>query len=201
MKLLSADASPFVRKVRLVAAMKRLADDISLQAVDTSAADVSALTAENPLGKIPVLILDDGKQIYDSAVICEYLDSLRPQPRLFPASGPERWQTLTLGALADGVMEAALAIVYEKRYRPQDKWVQTWVDRQNSKIDRTLDMLEAAPPKWGEHPGYGHVALACALGYLDFRHEGRWRSGHPKLVGWLDRFSVEVPAFAATKPT
>ncbi len=150
-----------------------------------------------------MLILADGTQLYDSAVICEYLDSLTPEPRLFPASGPEhgmaRWQTLRLGALADGIMEAALSIVYEARYRPEDKRFDGWVARQQTKVDTALAHLEAAPPLWTGQPEYGHVALACALGYLDLRQDGRWRAAHPGLVAWLDRFAASVPAFATTK--
>ena len=199
MKLLSAGPSPFGRKVKIVAALKRVTDDISVEMVDTAAADTSALTAQNPLGKIPVLILADGTTLYDSAVICEYLDSLNAAPRLFPGSGLERWKVLRMGALADGIMEAALAMVYEKRYRSEDKWVQSWLDRQQGKIDAALAHLEADPPLWSAHPDYGHVAIACALGYLDFRLGGTWRADHPRLVAWLNRFAIAVPAFAATK--
>ena len=130
MKLLSAAPSPFGRKVKIVAGLKGLGDKIAVEMVDTAAPDTSALKRENPLAKIPVLILDDGTQLFDSAVICEYLDSLTPSPKLFPAPGSARWRTLTLAALADGMMEAALAIVYEKRFRPDDKWVASWVERQ-----------------------------------------------------------------------
>lgn len=199
MKLLTALPSPFGRKVKIVAAMKRLSDELAIELVDTTASDTSALKRENPLGKIPVLVLADGTQLYDSAVICEYLDSLKAEPRLFPNGGPARWQTLRLGALADGVMEAALAMVYEKRYRPEDKWVASWLERQQNKVDTALAALEAAPPQWAVHADYGHVALACALGYLDLRHGGAWREGHPRLVAWLDSFAAAVPAFAATK--
>ena len=199
MRLLSAPPSPFGRKVKMTAHMKGLLDRIEVESVDTLHAN-PRLAAQNPLSKIPVLILADGTQIYDSKVICEYLDSLSPSPRLFPASGPERWKTLTLGALADGIMEAALLSVYEKRFRPEDKWVPSWLERQQAKIDAALKMLESAPPQWGAHPEYGHLALAAALGYLDLRLEGRWRTGHPRLVAWLDAFSNAVPAYARTAP-
>jgi len=119
-------------------------------------------------------------------VICEYLDSLAPSPVLFPKSGPERWKTLVLGALADGILDAALLLVYEKRFRPEDKWHATWQQRQQAKIDRALDQLERSPPAWGQSPDYGHMTLACALGYLDFRHEGKWRAG-PTEAGGMAR--------------
>lgn len=200
MQLLSALASPYGRKVKITAALKGVADQIESKSVDTLPLVNEELRRENPLSKIPVLILEDGTQIFDSHVICEYLDSLRPDPRLFPAAGPERFRTLTLAALADGILDAALLLVYEKRYRPEDKWVDTWMQRQQLKIDTALEWLERAPPEMGPHPDYGHVTLACALGYLDFRHGGVWRAAHPKLVAWLDAFDKAVPAFAETRP-
>lgn len=199
MRLLSAPPSPFGRKVKVALHMKGLADRITIELADPNQPN-PRLNAENPLGKIPVLILDDGTQLYDSSVICEYVDSLAPSPQLFPQTGMARWRTLTLGALGDGILEAALLMVYEKRHRPEDKWVQSWLDRQQGKIDTALAHLEAAPPAWGMAPDYGHLTLACALGYLDFRHEGRWRMRHPRLVAWLDDFARAVPGFAMTAP-
>lgn len=197
--LMSSPLSPYSRKVKMTAVMKGLMGDLDVRAADTNKGD-ETLNRHNPLGKIPCLIPPGEQAIFDSHVICEYLDSLKPTPVLFPRSGPERWRTLTLGALADGILDAALLLVYEKRFRPEDKHVQGWIDRQQSKIDRALDQLEPAPPAWGGSPDYGHVTLAAALGYLDFRHEGKWRARHPKLVAWLDRFAAAVPAFAATRP-
>jgi glutathione S-transferase len=201
MRLLSAPSSPFGRKVKMTARVKGVFDQIKIEAVDTaSPVGSEELRRDNPLAKIPVLILDDGTQLFDSHVICEYLDSLKPTPKLFPGSGAERFNTLTLGALGDGIMEAALTVVYEKRYRPEDKWVQTWVDRQQAKIDAGIAHLEANPPLWGTTPDYGHITIASALGYLDLRQGGNWRAKSPKLVKWLEQFDKAVPAFAATKP-
>lgn len=200
MKLLSSQASPFGRKVKIAAAMKNVLADISIVATDTNVPSNDALRKENPLGKIPVLILADGTQIFDSHVICEYLDTLKPTPTLFPASGAPRFKTLTLGALGDGLLDAALMLVYEKRFRPEDKHVPAWMDRQQLKIDDALDHLEKGPPAWAASPDYGHLTLACGLGYLDFRHAGKWRAAHPRLVTWLDEFAAAVPAFAQTKP-
>ena len=135
-----------------------------------------------------------------SRVLCEYLDSLSTAPPLLPPAGIDRATVLRGGALADGIMEAALLLVYEQRFRPADRRSDVWAARQQSKIDAALALLEAAPPAWSGNPDYAHVALAAALGYLDFRHEGRWRAAHPRLVAWLDRFAAEVPAFAATSP-
>ncbi|MCB1547501.1 MAG: glutathione S-transferase [Hyphomicrobiaceae bacterium] len=197
MQLLFSPSSPFVRKVLLVAAVKGLSDKLKERKTDTTSNDPE-LARVNPLGKIPALALDDGTTIYDSQVICEYLDSLAPSPKLFP-DGAARWPALTLGALADGILEAALLMVYEGRYRPEGMRVQAWVDRQQSKIDRALAYLEAKGAPAGID--YGTITLACALGYLDFRHGGKWRAGHPKLVAWLDAFAAKVPAFDASKPS
>jgi glutathione S-transferase len=200
MKLLSSPLSPYGRKVKMTLQMKGLADKVEIVAVDTNPGDNLEINTTNPLGKIPALIIDGNTAIFDSHVICEYLDSLAPAPVLFPKSGPDRWKTLVLGSLADGILDAALLLVYEKRFRPEDTWHPGWQQRQQTKIDRALDKLEKDPPTWGASPDYGHMTLAAALGYLDFRHEGKWRAGHPKLVAWLDRFAKAVPAFEATRP-
>ena len=200
MKLLSSPLSPYGRKVKITMAMKGLNDKIEIAAVDTNPGDSVEINNTNPLGKIPALVVDGKTAIFDSHVICEYLDGLAPSPVLFPKSGPERFRTLTLGALADGILDAALLLVYEKRFRPEDKWHAPWQQRQQAKIARALDQLEKSQPAWSGSPDYGHLTLACALGYLDFRHEGKWRSGHPKLVAWLDQFAKAVPAFEATRP-
>ena len=200
MQLLSSPLSPYVRKVRITAAMKGLESRIEAVPVDTNPLDNPQISKTNPLAKVPALVTEDGIALFDSHVICEYLDSLAPAPVLFPRSGPERWQTLVLGSLADGILDAALLLVYEKRYRPEEKWHAPWQERQQRKIDQAVDQLEADPPAWGANPAYGHVTVACALGYLDFRHEGKWRAGRPKLVGWLDRFAKAVPSFEATRP-
>lgn len=199
MKLLSSPLSPYVRKVTLTIAMKGLTSQVDVHPVDSGQPDNKELTSKNPLGKIPTLIADD-MVLFDSKVICEYLDSLAPSPALFPASGAARFKTLAMGALADGILDAALLLVYEKRFRPEEKWHPVWMDRQQGKIDRTLAVLEKDPPVWGANPDYGHITVACALGYLDFRHEGKWRPAHPKLVAWLDRFAAAVPAFEETRP-
>jgi glutathione S-transferase len=199
MKLLSSPFSPFGRKVRIAMAMKGLQDRIEVEAVET---ETPVTNKANPLGKIPALVIDEGTAIFDSHVICEYLDSLAPAPVLFPKGGVERIKTLTLGSLADGILDAALLLVYEKRSRPEEKWHAPWQERQQGKIDRALAHLEGQryAPAWKESPDYGHVTLACALGYLDIRHEGKWRAKHPGLVAWLEEFEKAVPAFEETKP-
>jgi glutathione S-transferase len=200
MQLLSHPFSPYGRKVKVAMAMKGVADRIQVIQVDTNPLENPDIIRANPLGKIPALVVEGDAAIFDSHVICEYLDSLAPSPMLFPKSGVERMRTLTLSALADGIMDAALLLVYEKRFRPEEKWHAPWMARQQGKIDRAVDLLERQPPIWKESPDYGHLTLACALGYLDFRHDGKWRAGHPGLVVWLDAFSETVPAFEATRP-
>jgi glutathione S-transferase len=199
MKLLSSPSSPFVRKVRIAAGMKGVLDRIEMQPTDTNKGGED-LYRQNPLGKIPCLITDGGMALYDSPVICEYLDTLAPEPVLFPKSGSERFGVLTQGALGDGILDAALLLVYENRFRPENMQVAGWIERQQSKIDRSLGQLEATSLTWSKSPDYGHLTLACALGYLDFRHEGEWRAKHPKLVAWLDRFAKAVPDFGKTMP-
>ncbi len=194
--LRSSPASPFGRKVKIAAALAGLTDRIEVVAADTN--DPSeVLRQQNPLGKIPTLVLEDGSTLFDSRVIVEYLDHLAGG-RLIPA-GPARFPALRQQALADGVMDAALLQVYEGRYRGEDKREPKWPELQAGKVQRGLDHAEArlATPSPDLH--IGHVALACALGYLDLRFEGRWRANYPRLVAWLDDFSARVPAFEATR--
>jgi glutathione S-transferase len=199
MTLFFSPLSPFVRKVRMTAAIKGLEGQIKNVNTDATAGD-PALNASNPLGKLPSLLLANGETIHDSPVICEYLDSIGAGPVLFPKAGPERWRSLTLAATADGIIECALFIVYEKRFRPEAMYVQSWVDRQQGKLDRALAVLEKNPPAWAAHPDYGHLTLAAALGYLDLRQDGKWRKGHPNLVAWEQKFAAAVPSYEATKP-
>lgn len=195
-----AATSPFVRKVRIVSAMKGLDDRIVYLDPEKDKDRCEKLRAANPLQKVPAARLEDGTLVFDSHVICEYFDTLSPVQRLFPAGGSERLAALTLGSLADGIMDAAILVVYEGRFRTPETWHQPWVDRQQAKIDAGVAYLERHIPEWKSHPGYGHVSLACALGFLDLRQGGRWRAPAPKLVQWLERFAAAVPAFAKTTP-
>jgi glutathione S-transferase len=200
MHLLGNHTSPFVRQVRIVAAMKGLADRIPLRIVDNNPPGNAELVLNNPLGKIPVLVLDEGTRLYDSRVIAEAIDGLADEPRLFPPAGPARLEMLTLVALADGIKEAAVLILYESRLRSEAQRSADWLARQQGKIDTALAHLERTVRSSTSAPDYGHVSLAAALGYLDFRQEGRWRAAHPRLVDWLQGFADSVPAFAATAP-
>jgi len=198
MILRSSPSSPFVRKVRIAAGVLGLTDKIDVRETDLNDAGDS-IRVQNPLGKIPALILDDGTAYYDSRVILEVLDHLAGGGRIIPRQPAARFATLRLQALCDGILDAAVLVVYESRYRPDDKRVQVWVDRQSDKIARGLAALEAAPPKVDAVPDVGQIALACVLGYCDLRFGGNWRESHPRLVAWLDKFAAQVPAFAQTK--
>lgn len=196
--LRSSPPSPFGRKAKIAASILGLTDRITIEMTDTNDPSDS-IRKQNPLGKIPALVLEDGSVLFDSPVILEYLDTLAGGGKIIPREGTARWDALRLHAIADGIMDAALLQVYEKRFRPEEHWVAKWTDYQAEKVTRALDMLEAAPPALGATPNIGHIGLACALGYLDLRFEGKWRAKYPKLVAWLDDFAAKVPAFEKTK--
>ena len=175
MQLISSPISPFVRKVRVLLHETGLAGQVEeLPVATTALATAPEAMAANPLGKIPALLRADGPAIYDSRVICRYLDAqagagLYPEARL--------WEVLTLEATADGMMESGVLMVYETRLRPEGARSPEWVEAQWAKIARALEALEA---RWMSHLAgpldMGQIAVACALGYLDFRHDARgWR--------------------------
>lgn len=199
MILRSANASPFVRKVRIAAAILGLESRIKIEAADT-ADPKDTVRQQNPLGKIPALVVDDGLVLFDSRVILDYLDHVAGGGRIVPADPKARFAALRLQALADGIMDASILRVYEARWRDPAKHEPKWVDHQAGKVARGLASLEAAPPARDATPTVGQIALACALGYQDFRFNGTWRQDHPRLVKYLDEFSAAVPAFAATAP-
>jgi len=197
MILRSSPASPFGRKVKIAAAMLGLADQIQIVMADTNDSN-DPLRGQNPLGKIPALILESGQVVYDSRVILEYLDMQAGGGRIIPSEAKARIASLTLQALADGLMDAAILRIYEVRMRPPELRSPKWDDHQKGKVDRALAAVEGgAPPV--NIVDVGAISLACALGYLDLRFEGAWRAGHPKLVAWLDRFSAQIPSFEATR--
>jgi len=197
MILKSSPASPFGRKVRIAAGLLGLADKIDVRETDLND-PADSIRTQNPVGKIPALILDDGTAYYDSRVILEYLDHLAGGGRIIPREPKARFEALRLQALCDGILDASLMLVYESRYRPAEMKVQSWVDRQADKAARGLTALEAAPPVLTPMPDVGQIALACVLGYRDLRFGGEWRTNHPRLLAWLDKFAAQVPAFAAT---
>jgi glutathione S-transferase len=200
MKLYHSPASPFVRKARIAAAVLGLDKRIELVAADTSN-PFDAIRVKNPLGKIPVLELDDGACIYGSSVISAYLDDLAGGGKLIPRDLKPRYEALTLESLADGIAEASILQIYEKRMRAENEYSASWVAHQSDKVLRGLAHFESSPPPRDFNDGVpriDQIMLACALGYLDLRFEGAWRSDHPKLVAWLDAFATAVPSFAAT---
>lgn len=194
--LRSNDASPFVRKVRIVAALLGLDDRIEISPADTND-PADSLRRQNPLGKIPALILESGEAIFDSAVIVEYLDWLAGGGQAIPSEPEARFRSLTQQALADGIMEAAVLMRYEMLWRAPEERSQKWLAYQGEKIARALAVFEAGPPE--ELSDVATVALACALGYLDLRFEGAWRNDHPRLADWLEVFSDATPSFEATR--
>ncbi len=199
MILRSATASPFGRKVRIAAMLLGLDGRITIEPADaTNPADT--LRTQNPLGKIPALVLDDGQVLFDSRVILEYLDHLAGGGRIIPSEPKARFAALRLQALADGIMDASILLIYEGRWRDPAKHEPKWIEYQAGKVARGLAALEAAPPERDATPNVGQIALACALGYQDFRFQGTWRKDHPRLVKYLDDFAAAVPAFAATRP-
>ena len=198
MILRSSPASPFVRKVRIAAGVLGLADKIEVRETDLND-PADAIRVQNPLGKIPALILDDGTVYYDSRVILEVLDHLAGGGRIIPREPTARFAALRLQALCDGILDASVLLVYEDRYRPADKKVQAWIDRQAGKVARSLAALEAAPPALDPTPNVGQIALVCVLGYRDLRFGGTWRNDYPRLLAWHDKFAAQVPAFAQTK--
>jgi glutathione S-transferase len=198
MILRSSPASPFARKVRIAAAVLGLDRDIKLEPADT--VDPSdSVRRQNPLGKIPVLIVEDGTTFYDSPVILEYLDHRAGGGRIIPTAPAARFAALCQEALCDGILDAAILRVYEGRWRPPEHHVAKWVDHQAGKMTRALAAMEAQPPGLDAPPHVGQITAACALGYLDLRFDGAWRRDYPRLVAWLDAFAAAVPAFAATR--
>ena len=191
--------SPFGRKARIAVAVLGLDDKVKVESATTQD-PADPLRQQNPLGKIPVLVLDDGSALFDSRVIVEYLDHLAGGGRIIPKDAKARFDALRLQALSDGIMDASILLVYESRYRPPEKHEQKWLDLQAGKVARALAALEAAPPGLDSPPTVGQIALACALGYREFRFPGSWRDQNPRLAAWLDTFAARVPAFEATKP-
>ncbi|WP_269580661.1 glutathione S-transferase family protein [Roseibium sp. Sym1] len=201
MKLRSSPASPFGRKVKLALAILGLKGRVEVE--DANTADPSdSLRSQNPLGKIPALILENGDVLYDSAVILEYLDFVAGGGKLFP-EGEARFAVLRDQTLADGVMDAAILRIYEKRFKEPKYRDPAWDAYQAAKMERGLAYFEAnvpAAPGTAADIDAGTLTLACALGYLDLRFgDSNWRADHPKLAAWLDAFEAAVPAYADTR--
>ena len=198
MILHSAAPSPFGRKVQIALSVLGF-DDVKVEPTDTMDSH-GPLRRQNPLGKIPVLITEDGAAHYDSRVILEYLDHRAGGGKIIPRDAGQRFEALRLQSLCDGILDASILTIYEGRWRPTEKHEMKWLDHQAGKVERALAVLEATPPAAAGSglPHVGEIALACALGYRDLRFGGSWRGSHPRLVAWLDGFAAHVPAFAAT---
>jgi glutathione S-transferase len=190
MQLRYAATSPFVRKVLVIAIEAGLADRIEKVAAPGSPLKPNREgPAAPPLAKIPALLTDDGQLLYDSPVICEYLDGLHGGAKMFPASGTARWTALRRQALADGMMDAAVARRGESR-RPANEQSPVGMELQRAKVVGGLAALESEADKLGNGIDIGLISIACALGYLDFRFGAEeWRKGHPKLARWFEDFS------------
>lgn len=201
LQLLYAPTSPFVRKVMVCAHLLDMADHIVL--LDSAAHPINRdprIAAHNPLAKVPTLILPDGKALYDSRVICEYLAACANDTHLFPPP-PERWRALTWQALGDGLMDAALLARYEYTARSETERSAAWRTAQLGKVQASLQAMESLAPALAvPAPTIGEITIGCALGYLDFRFpEIDWRSQHPQLARWFSAFMV-LPAMQATIP-
>jgi glutathione S-transferase len=196
MILRTSPPSPFRRKVKIAAAEIGMLDRLEVITADTG--DVTdPLRQQNPLGKIPVLITDEGESYYDSRVIVDYLDHLSGG-KLIP-TGEARFPVLRLQALADGLMDANILLIYEGRWRDQSKHEQKWIEHQQGKVARTLAYLESIADSFTAKVDAGTISLACALGHMDLRFDGAWRKDHPKLVTFVEKFDAAVPSFEDTK--
>jgi len=199
MKLRYSPTSPYVRKVSVTAIELGLSARIEHIPTDTQDRD-SGLAEHNPLGKLPALILEDGGFLYDSPVICEYLDSLHDGPKIFPAAGPERWTALRQQALGDGILDAAILRMIETVRRPEELRWEGWIKHQTAKMLRALDQFEAEAAALEGPLTIGRITAGCALGYIDFRaSELDWRAGRTKLAAWYETFA-ERPAMQETVP-
>jgi glutathione S-transferase len=203
MKLIGATASPYVRKVRIVMAEKKLDYDFVLE--DVWAAD-TAIAQSNPLGKVPCLVMEGGEALFDSRVIVEYLDTLSPVGKLIPPVGRERAEVKTWEALADGVLDAAILARLEANWagRKKNERSQAWIERQRAKVAGSLKAMGQGlgdkPFCAGIYLSLADIAVGCALGYLDFRFPDiDWRSPHPNLAKLFDKLMTR-PSFIDTQP-
>ena len=200
MKLYHSSSSPFVRKVMVSSHELGLVSRIEL--VPAAAHPVNrdaGVVAVNPLGKVPAFVSDDGTVLYDSRVICEYLDR-EGGGALFPAAGALRWRALRDQALGDGLLDAAVLARYEAAVRPEPYRWQAWSDGQLAKIASCLAAIEADADGYGERVDIGTITIGCALGYLDFRFADLdWRDAQPHAAAWFARFSAR-PSMQATAP-
>ncbi len=199
MKLISADLSPFARKVRVLLHETGQLDDVEVTSEMTTPLNTApAVAAANPMGKVPTLVRNDGPALYDSRVICRFLDH-RKGAGLYPET--RLWETLALEATADGIMDAAVAMSYELRLRPAEYQLEDWIDAQWRKVAGAISVINT---RWMSHLAgpldMSHIAVGCALGYVDLRHGARnWRQGNEALDNWFATFA-ERDSMKATAP-
>lgn len=203
MKLYHTATSPFVRKVMIAAHELGLADRIEIEFLRPNALSPDpTLSRQNPLSKIPCLVVEDGGRelaLYDSVVICEYLDA-SVGGRLIPGGGVERWEVLRRQALADGILDAGIQVFYERLHRPAELQWEAWMDGQRAKVHQGLDALERELAEGAEVAvDLGWIAVAAAIGWLEFREVVEVRPGRPKLAAWYAGF-CERPSMVATWP-
>ena len=191
MKLYYSPTSPYVRKVNVVAIEAGL--DAKIERIITNPwTDDANLLADNPLSKVPTLIMDNGSELYDSPVICEYLDSLNSRKKLIPATCIEHWKALRLQALGDGILDAAILRFLERK-RPEVQQSREWDASQRSAIHRVLTYLESNVDGWNDDITIGQITVGCALGYLDFRFaDESWRENQPILAKWYSTFAERI---------
>ena len=188
---------PHSRKVRLSLAEKNLKFEAIIEKTWERRTEYMAM---NPAGDVPLMIEEDGTVLANSAVICEYLDSIQGDVRLFPSDSLDRWKALRCQALADGVLDAAVAIRYETVFRPEEKCWSPWVEGQMGKIRRGLDTLEDDLESFRYDVDIGTITTACAMGHLDFRFPAEdWRRGRPNLWDWYAQFALRG-SMVATEP-
>ncbi|OPA83865.1 glutathione S-transferase [Pseudomonas fluorescens] len=202
MTLFHNPASPFVRKVRVLLLETGQQDRVALHACTPTPVNPDAQVVQgNPVGKIPALRLADGTVLHDSRVILDYFDHQHVGNPLIPRDGSPRWRRLTLASMADGIMDAAVLVRYETALRPAEKHWDQWLDEQRNKINRTLAELEQdALAELTSHFDIAAISVACALGYLDFRHPHmHWRSANPQLAAWYAEVS-QRPSMQQTQP-
>lgn len=208
MKLYCSSASPYVRKIRVLAHEIAIYDQLNIEYVTLSPIAPNPLVStQNPLGKIPVLQLDDGSQLYDSRVIAEYFDTLHDGPKMIPVAGPERWRVLRQQALADGILDAGVVVRYETFLRPIEKRWPEWIGGHCDKILAGLAALEAVAQDFSDTLDLGQMATACTVGWVDFRQPLQHHPAgaidpsqrYPQLWQWYQKFSMRQ-SMVATEP-
>lgn len=199
MLLRHSHTSPFVRKVVVLLHETGLIGQVDFETVD-GWSEPEQLTGDNPLSMVPTLVLDDGGILYDSPVVCEYLDRRHDGPIMIPADGAARWRVMREQALADGMLDCAVLVFVELHKRPQDKQWDWWIDLKRRAIDRSLDQFETELAHLGQRVDLGTISIAVALAYLDLRGAvGEWRDSRPGLADWYAGFS-QRPSMVASRP-